>query len=34
MRNWNPVGAVTLNPERESVVNAAENAAYETRSAA
>ena len=22
-RNWNPIGAVTLNPERESVVNAA-----------
>jgi putative transposase len=33
-RNWNPVGAVTLNPERESVITAAESAAHKTRSAA
>ena len=33
-RNWNPIGAVTLNPERESVIAAAENAAHKTRSAA
>jgi transposase InsO family protein len=33
-RNWNPVGAVTLNPERESVITAAENAAHKTRVAA
>jgi len=30
-RNWQPVAAVTLNPERESVVNAACNSARGTR---
>ena len=33
-RNWNPIAAVTLNPERESVVNAALPCEKETASAA
>jgi putative transposase len=33
-RNWNPITVVTLNPERDSVINAAENAAHKTRTAA
>lgn len=33
-RNWQPIGAVTLNPERESVVNAALELEKETASAA
>jgi len=33
-RNWQPIAAVTLNPERESVVNAAIAAEKETASAA
>ncbi len=33
-RNWNPITAVTLNPEKESVVNAALLAEKETASAA
>jgi putative transposase len=33
-RNWNPINVVTLNPERESVITAAENAVDETRAAA
>lgn len=28
-RDWSPIGAVTLNPERESVVAAIDNAAAE-----
>jgi hypothetical protein len=33
-RNWNPITVVTLNPERDSVIKAAENAAHITRTAA
>ena len=33
-RNWQPIGAVMLNPERESVVNAALALEKETASAA
>lgn len=33
-RNWNPVTVVTLNPERDSVIKAAENADHITRTAA
>jgi putative transposase len=33
-RNWNPITVVTLNPERDSVIAAAQNAAEETRTAA
>jgi putative transposase len=33
-RNWNPIAVVTLNPERESVITAAVNAAGKTRLAA
>jgi putative transposase len=33
-RNWNPITVVTLNPERDSVIAAAENAAHKTRTAA
>jgi hypothetical protein len=33
-RNWNPITVVTLNPERDSVITAAENAIDETRAAA
>jgi putative transposase len=33
-RNWHPIGAVTLNPERESVVNAALAVKKETAAAA
>jgi transposase InsO family protein len=33
-RNWNPITVVTLNPERDSVITAAEKAAHKTRSAA
>jgi putative transposase len=33
-RNWNPITVVTLNPERDSVITAAENAAHKTRAAA
>jgi putative transposase len=30
-RNWNPIAVVTLNPEREALINAAHNAADKTR---
>jgi hypothetical protein len=33
-RNWNPIAVVTLNPERESVITAAVNAAHKTQAAA
>lgn len=33
-RNWNPICVVTLNPERESAINTAENAVHKTRTAA
>lgn len=33
-RNWNPIAVVTLNPERESVITAAVDAAHKTRAAA
>jgi len=33
-RNWDPIAVVTLNPEREAVINAAQNAAHKTRIAA
>jgi putative transposase len=33
-RNWNPITVVTLNPERDSVITAAQKAADETRTAA
>ena len=33
-RNWNPITVVTLNPERDSVIIAAENAAHKTQAAA
>jgi putative transposase len=33
-RNWNPITTVTLNPERDPVIKAAENAAYTTQAAA
>jgi putative transposase len=31
--NWNPITVVTLNPERESVTTAVENASHKKRSA-
>lgn len=33
-RNWDPIGVVTLNPEREAPINAAQKAADKTRIAA
>lgn len=33
-RNWEPITVVTLNPERDSVITAAVNAAHQTRAAA
>jgi putative transposase len=33
-RNWNPITVVTLNPERDSVITAAQNAVDKTRTAA
>ena len=33
-RNWNPITVVTLNPERDSVIEAARSAAHITRTAA
>jgi len=33
-RNWNPITVVTLNPERDSVITAAQTAADKTRTAA
>ena len=33
-RNWNPITVVTLNPERDSVIKAAKNAAHIRRTAA
>jgi putative transposase len=33
-RNWNPITVVTLNPERDSAMTAAENAAQKPRTAA
>ena len=33
-RNWNPITAVTLNPERDAVIAAAHNAAHKTRTVA
>jgi transposase len=33
-RNWNPITVVTLNPERDSLITAAQNATAETRTAA
>ena len=33
-RNWNPITVVTLNPERDSVIKAAEHAAHQTQAAA
>jgi len=33
-RNWNPITVVTLNPERDTVITAAQNAAQNTRTAA
>jgi hypothetical protein len=33
-RNWNPIAVVTLNPEREAVINAAATSLHNARTAA